>query len=163
MKAAPLALSFFYFGLAAIVIYFSAEPMSVIPVVLFATVALGTQVVVGFVPGARPGPARATWPCIISVLVMASVLTEWPVKAAFLISRPSLERAAHELAGGQPIATPAWVGVIRVRKVITLASGVIGFETSQGNVFVSPPSAAPLFNVWSVVPLSQRWAYVATD
>jgi hypothetical protein len=58
-------------------------------------------------------------PALLLVVAMTAsppmtIWTFWPLRAAFLISRPALERLADRVAAGQNPAFPTWAGVYRI-------------------------------------------------
>lgn len=66
----------------------------------------------------RRSPRFAAWSLVALMLVVPAsmIFSRWPMKAAFLVSRPALERLADRVAAGQPLTRPEWAGLFLVRK-----------------------------------------------
>jgi hypothetical protein len=54
---------------------------------------------------------------LLLALPLVMMFTHWPVQAAFLVSRPALDRLADRVAAGGRIDRPEWAGLFRVRKI----------------------------------------------
>lgn len=80
--------------------------------------------------GATPRRApAAAWLSVLALTVMplATTWTLWPLRLAFHVSRPSLERLADRVATGQTVQTARWVGPFRVaRTAVDPATGNVG-------------------------------------
>jgi hypothetical protein len=64
---------------------------------------------------------------VLSVMPGVTVWTGWPLHLAFLMARPALERLADEVAAGQAIPSPRWVGPFRVAgSAVDRATGNVG-------------------------------------
>ena len=116
------------------------------------------------------------WPLVlgVAVLPLTMVITLWPLRVAFSVSRPALERLADRVAAGQVLATSEWAGLIHVvGSAVDSATGNVGLivdpDPSGRSGFVRlgpgvPPgqTAGPFFNQ-SVNSLGGRWSYQEED
>ena len=69
------------------------------------------------------------WPLVVVLAFtpLSMMLTPWPLRLAFLASRPAMERLANRVAEGQSISRPEWAGLFRVvGSAIDPAKGNIG-------------------------------------
>jgi hypothetical protein len=116
------------------------------------------------------------WPLVVglAVLPLTMIITLWPLRLAFRVSQPSLERLADRVANGQVLFNPQWAGLIRVvGSAFDSATGNVGLvvhpDPSGRSGFVRlgpgvPPgqTAGPFFNQ-SVKSLGGRWSYQEED
>ena len=60
----------------------------------------------------------AAWSLVALMLVLpaSTMFSRWPMRAAFLASRPALDRLADRVAAGGKLASPEWAGLFLVRK-----------------------------------------------
>ncbi len=73
------------------------------------------------------GAGRWRWYAIPVLILIASssVLTDWPVRLRFWMSRSALESAARmHVATGTSMTQPQWIGVYRIEEIVTSADGV---------------------------------------
>jgi hypothetical protein len=75
----------------------------------------------------RRSPPLA-WLSVVALIVLPvfAPLTSWPLRLAFLAARPELETLADQIASGQTVSFPRWVGLFRFAD-----SGV---DSASGNV-----------------------------
>jgi hypothetical protein len=107
------ALSIFERGLAALVPiwlgWFCTFPLIIGLGVAWATTATRRT--------ARPRRSRLlAWPLVLAAAFapLTMLVTPWPLRLAFLASRPAMERLADRVAAGHAISRPEWAGLIQV-------------------------------------------------
>src|SRR5262249_18622047 len=69
------------------------------------------------------------WPFVLTVALapLSMLMTHWPLRLAFLASRPAMERLADRVAARQAIAGPEWAGLFRVvGSDVDLKTGNVG-------------------------------------
>ena len=115
---------------------------------------------------------RAWWPAFLSpaagLLVIASVaVTHWPLRAAYVLSRPALDALGARVSSGERVPEPIRAGLFIVRaaelsrgRIVCLwtdlnPSGRIGFVRH-------PPNHVP-FNLWSQIALDDDWQFISED
>jgi len=112
-------------------------------------------------------------------LTASEVIYEWPLKTAYALSQPAMERIAVELTAGRRIEGPTWVGAFRVEK-----AEYRKFPSRSSCEIYSPvvclwldaDSAGPtglvqcdrqmppfLFNVGWLTSIDERWQLVQED
>lgn len=87
---------------------------------LMAALALTPVVLAAGAAWAWQARSRCAAAAVVAVLVAAPVglaFTDWPVRAAFAVSRPALDRLADRAAAGGQLDGPEWAGLFLVRKV----------------------------------------------
>jgi hypothetical protein len=117
---------------------------------------------------------RWTAVAVISIAPMTMLLTHWPFRLAFLVSRPALERLANEVAAGAPVTRPRWAGVFvivgsavdpKTRNVGLITnpnpSGRSGFERYGARG--TRGAVGAFYNSWSKMELDQNWRYAEED
>jgi hypothetical protein len=85
----------------------------------------------------RRGEARrrsrsVAWLSVIATSLMPVVMvwSHWPLHLAFLASRPALEHLADQVASGQAVVFPRWVGPFRIAgSAIDPVTGNVGLMT----------------------------------
>jgi hypothetical protein len=127
-------------------------------------------------------PRRSPWSAwplvlVLGILPLTMVLTRWPLRLAFLASRPAMDRLAERVLAGQAVAGPEWTGLFRVvGSAVDPASGNVGLITdpclSGRSGFVragggpgapAGPPIGPLYDLWSDLQLDDRWWYECED
>jgi hypothetical protein len=124
-----------------------------------------------------PQSPRLAW---LSVFLMAALplsmmFTLWPLRLAFLVSRPALNRLADRVAAGGSFDHPEWAGLYRVvdakravrsGKVALIIdanpSGASGF-VRIGPQPVPPDSLGPLYGLNLDEEMDWRWRYQEED
>jgi hypothetical protein len=106
-----------------------------------------------------------------SLLIMS--FTWWPLRVAFVISRPALERLANRTATGGPVTRPQWAGFFWVeRTAVDPSSGNVGLITidpksgPSGLVRIGRGSKRTLGPIWNHnidMLLDGRWRYQEED
>jgi hypothetical protein len=97
------------------------------------------------------------------------VLTQWPLRAAFALSRPTLERNAQLMKNGTTLNTPRFVGLLWVKHAeISPLSKTPCFwldNSSSGRrgLVQGTPATAHHFNLWSTQEMSSGWQLVSED
>jgi hypothetical protein len=118
-----------------------------------------------------------TWPWVVAFALspLISAVNHWPLRLAFLASRPALDRLADRVASGQAPRRPVWAGVFRVsRAVVDTKTGNIGlitFADPTGNTgFVrlghsTPPErrSGPFYSLAVEVPMGGGWWFQTED
>lgn len=104
---------------------------------------------------------------LVTVLILGSVgASHWPLRVAYVVSRPALERAAAEVRLGHPFEHRR-VGLIEIRRAEISRTGVVCLWTdtnpSGRTGFVQTPPYNIPFNLWSVTSLDQRWQFISED
>jgi hypothetical protein len=116
------------------------------------------------------------WPLVFALAIapLAMMFTDWPLRLAFLASRPALERLADRVEAGQALRRPEWAGRYRVvGSAIDPRTGNVGLVLSPNPAgrsgFVRlvpgwpPVHHGPLSNLNFDVPLGGRWSYQDED
>src|SRR5262245_6908130 len=58
------------------------------------------------------------------------LLTPWPLRLAFLASRPAMERLADRVAAGRAVTSPEWAGLFQiVGSAVDPTTGNVGLIT----------------------------------
>lgn len=112
----------------------------------------------------------------LTLLPLATIWTAWPSQLIFLMAKPGLERLADQVAAGQPLTYPRWVGPYRIAgSAIDRASGNVGLmtDTSPGGPsgFVRDRRSgsgpynchAPFRGDWYHLSLPGGWCYHVED
>lgn len=82
----------------------------------FAFFSIALVVGVWSIAGFKGVPARQTWRHFVGSVVLLIVVTlGLPMRAVFILSKPSLEAIADRLEQGEAIDTPVFAGLVRVR------------------------------------------------
>jgi hypothetical protein len=93
------------------------------------------------------------------VLPLATMGTLWPLRLAFLVARPALERLADGAAAGQALAGPQWAGPYRlVQSAVDPASGEVALMTDP-----NPSGAKGFVRVNPGIPWDRRGPILGTD
>jgi hypothetical protein len=124
-------------------------------------------------------PHSTSWPPLLAIVLALSMattplmtlLTSWPLRAAFFISRPDLERLADQVTAGQAPTFPIWAGLFRIvdsatdpwtRNVALITdpnpSGRAGFVRSRPGT-----PHGPFSSLFMEVSLSRTWAFEMED
>jgi hypothetical protein len=113
--------------------------------------------------------SRKSWQLVgIYLAVCLSVwMTDWPLRIAFALSRPTLERAAQELKVGKPVPSPRFIGLFYIWRAELNGKGQPCFWTALDSTgpagFVLAPFGDPHYNLWSKVTLSNDWYLIKED
>jgi hypothetical protein len=122
----------------------------------------------------NPWREFAKWAAVLLLMLcpLGTMITDWPLRLAFLISRPAMENLADRVAAGTAPPGPVWAGVYRIAATaLDTRTGNIGLLTDPGggSGFVrlkpaNPPQFfGPLINVGICVDLGANWMYQVTD
>ncbi len=103
-----------------------------------------------------------------TIAILLSVATsDWPLRTAYTLSRPSFERVAEHVRAGDEIDTPCLVGLFRIRKAEVYHNGVVCLWTEDDSAgptgFVQCGSDDPPFNLWSHTRLDGCWQFISED
>jgi hypothetical protein len=69
---------------------------------------------------------------VMAILPAVTISTLWPLHLAFLAFRPSLERLADRVEGGQMIVSPHWIGPFR------LSESAVDSDLTTVGLFIDP-------------------------
>jgi hypothetical protein len=127
-------------------------------------------------------PPKLSWPFLSFFLTVAMAVTPlvtlwtfWPLRAAFLVSWPALERLADRVAAGHAVPFPVHAGVYRVVGSATdPRTGSVGLiidpNPSGRSGFVrylpgttSGPGCGPFHNLFMGMSMSRRWTFEVED
>ena len=125
---------------------------------------------------ARRSPFLA-WPLVLVLAVapLSMLLSPWPLRLAFLLSRPALEGLADRVVAGKTIGRPEWAGLfLVVDAAVDSDTGNVGLITDpdrngrSGFVRVGPAMppehrVGPFHNYNINLPLVGRWSYQNED
>lgn len=116
-------------------------------------------------------------PVAIGVIVSVGV-TSWPMRASFLIVRPSLDTIAARIDRGENVSFPVRLGLVTLvaaekrRGVVCLWTdspniNPDGFVRATPKTIENHPAQTEgngaWFNVWSVTPLDKDWTFYSED
>ncbi|MEL6136082.1 MAG: hypothetical protein AAFR42_01535 [Cyanobacteria bacterium J06628_6] len=103
-------------------------------------------------------------------LVVSVIVFNWPMRTAFLLSRPTLDQAAQQLLAGEVISTPRRMGFFRIAAAELLPSRngseqVPALWTDLGSGgdtmgFVQSGASKPPFIMWSHMRLDENWQFI---
>jgi hypothetical protein len=126
----------------------------------------------------RRSPLLA-WPLVIvlAALPLTMLFTDWPLRLAFLASKPALDRLADRVAAGHAPGRPVLAGLFMVvNSEVDPTTGNVGLVTDpdpsgrSGFVRVSPaPSTSPgrvrgpFYNLNGDLYMGGRWRYQNED
>lgn len=101
------------------------------------------------------------------LLMVAIGLTNAPLKMSFALVEPQFESLSQQLVHEERPDFPLWIGPFRltdggVRKGGDAAYLMTNRDIHEINGFFRDPEGRN-FNLWSIVPLGNRWAYVEED
>ena len=113
-------------------------------------------------------PHRLLFAGITSIAILLSVMTSnWPLHAAYALSRPEFDRVAEEMRNGQSLEVPRLVGFFRIQKAELDRNGVVCLWTdvasSGSSGFVQHGASDLPFNLWSHTRLDDSWQFIAED
>ncbi len=105
---------------------------------------------------------------ITTIAILLSVATsDWPLRAAYTLSRSSFDRVASQVDAGDHVNTPCWIGLFRIHKAEVHHNGVVCLWTDDDTAgptgFVQYASDDLPFNLWSHIRLDNRWQFIAED
>jgi hypothetical protein len=119
------------------------------------------------------------WPLVIvlAALPLTMAFTPWPLRVAFLASKPALDRLADRVAVGQAPRGGVWAGLFMVSgSIIDPATGNIGLIIDAdpsgrsgfvrfGRGFKAPQGRrhGPFYNLDFDLDMSGGWAYQTED
>jgi len=151
-------------GATFVAILASLWPLEPIALALTCTLlGLGTIVALLFVRSLRHLFAGIT-----ALAILLSVATSnWPLQAAYVLSRTSFDRVAAQVRAGDPPSTPCLIGLFRIRKAEVYHNGIVCLWTDDDSGgptgFVQTgPDDLP-FNLWSHTPLDNSWQFISED
>jgi len=119
--------------------------------------------------------ALVAWPLVLGLgfAPLTMLLSHWPLRLAFQLSRPAMERLADRVAAGQSLTAPEWAGMFYVvDSAVDPASGNVGLildpSVRSGFVRVGPgispeQNLGPFYNLNVNEHLGGRWSYQNED
>ncbi len=112
------------------------------------------------------------WPVLAGAIAclafIASIMTyHWPLRAAWLLSRSSLDRLADDVRAGRPLPWRTRVGLFTVVEAEVDRHGIVCLwvdpDPSGKLGFVQcRPGQVPR-NIWSEVCMDERWQFIKED
>jgi hypothetical protein len=109
----------------------------------------------------------------LGVAPFVMTFTWWPLRLAFAVSRPALDRLADAAAAGTAQRGPQWAGLFWVERIaVDRESGNVGLITMDaddghsGLMRLGPASTTtlgPIFNHNINLPMDARWRYQESD
>ena len=151
-------------GAAVVAILASLWPLDPIALALTSTLlGLGAIVAILFVRSLHHLFAGIT-----ALAVLLSVVTSnWPLQAAYVLSRTSFDRVAEQVRAGDPPDTPCFIGLFRIRKAEVYRNGIVCLWTDDDSGgptgFVQTGPHDLPFNLWSHTPLDNSWQFISED
>jgi hypothetical protein len=142
-----------------------------LPSVLGFGVAWASRPTRGGAGSRRPQFLAWLWVVVLVGLPLTMIVTFWPLRLAFFVSAPALERLANRVAGGEIVRRPEWAGTYRVTGAafdpLTGNVGIVikGSAGRSGFVRLAPsPSTRrsfyPFFRQNFDEQMSERWWYI---
>jgi hypothetical protein len=164
-----VAPSIYFVGLLLVIWFAFFMPAIAVFGIAWASLATGNST-------GRVWSPMAVWlsTILLTFMPFATVGTQWPLRLAFLATRPSLDRLADQVAAGQAVSFPRWVGPFRLAgSAVDDVSGSVGLmidanpSGSSGFVRMSPdvpPESRGPFR-WDnlLVHLGWGWEYREED
>jgi hypothetical protein len=125
-------------------------------------------------PDPRRFPRAAAWSIVIVLgfLPISMMSTLWPLRFAFTLSRPSMDRLADRVAAGETLAFPEWAGLYRIVDAKREPRNgnvalIIDADPSGRSAFVRvvarSESYGPMVNLNFNVPVGGPWRYQNED
>jgi hypothetical protein len=121
-------------------------------------------------------PPVVAWLSVVAVVALtpSMLVTLWPLRLAFLVSRPAMDRLAARIAAGEGLGRPEWAGLYRVVATRREPRGssvalIIDDNPAGASGFVrlgsptAPAYAAPMMNLNFDEDLGGRWRYQNED
>ena len=101
-------------------------------------------------------------------LILSVGVTCWPLRVSFALSRNAFEAVALRVRSGERVSTPSRIGLFRIRQAELSNGGVVCLWTDldpAGHTgFVQcDQDKAVKFNLWSIIPLEDRWQFISED
>lgn len=144
-----------------ILVSISALFLAALPIVV-------TSVLIGFTIKKNRRPAPIVALMLVYWMFFGSVAaTNWPFRLMFILSRPSIERAANLVQVGNPPKTPFRVGLFRIEKAELKSKGVVCLWTDPDpggdKGFIRHQGENVPLNLFTCINLDGRWKYVEED
>jgi hypothetical protein len=122
--------------------------------------------------GYRRSKGRSVWPAIVCpvlsfAILVSVVITHWPLRVSFALSRETMDALAARVRAGERVATPMRVGLITIRETELSRRGVVCLWTnlspSGHHGFVQCRREAMPSHPWSMIPLDNSWQFIEED
>ncbi len=108
------------------------------------------------------------------LLVATMVLTSWPMKLSFALSKPALDRLADAVAAHRVPTLPRRAGayvihavearpVVEVTNGLTVCLWMLPVERQHVGFVRSPVGVTPEFNPWTHSRMDAHWHYFGED
>jgi hypothetical protein len=111
------------------------------------------------------------------ILPLTMLLTGWPLRLAFLVSTPAMDRLADRVAAGRGVAGPEWAGLFRVvGSAVEPSNGNVGLIVEQapegrsgfvrlcgGPIRPHESPRGPLYNLDFEIEMGGGWWYQSED
>lgn len=112
---------------------------------------------------------------VVSLITVVSIVAfNWPLQAAYSLSRPAFEQVAEQVESGKTLSTPRRVGWFHIQQIE--ASGPAENQIEQHGVrlwtnlhpngktgFVQSNPEDMRFNLWSHFKLDGTWQFISED
>ncbi|MEM1241916.1 MAG: hypothetical protein AAGI45_18950 [Cyanobacteria bacterium P01_H01_bin.26] len=111
----------------------------------------------------------------VSLITVASIVAfNWPLQAAYSLSRPAFDQVAEQVESGKTLSTPRRVGWFRIQRIEAagLADNQIdehglrlwtNLHPSGKTGFVQSSPDDLRFNLWSHFRLDETWQFISED
>ena len=156
----------------------SLKPLEIVSLRLlgfFAAVFLAAIMVTLMVTPALKSRKRFRRQVVASLIMVVSIIAfNWPLRAAYAVSRPAFDQVAQQVSSGETIETPQRIGWFRIERVDAPGLAANGIEHQglrlwtdvhpAGNTgFVQSDSDNLYFNLWSHFSLDETWQFISED
>lgn len=124
---------------------------------------------------ALQSPKRFRRQMAVSLALVASITVfNWPLRVAYIFSRPAFDQVTEQVMAGETIETPQRIGWFRVERVEAPGPAPNGIDQHglrlwtgvhpAGNTgFVKSSPDDLRFNLWSHFKLDDTWQFIAED
>jgi uncharacterized membrane protein SirB2 len=144
-----------------------------VSVVLLAIVLSAATIIVGsLLIGHRRHTQRRILPAMLAAVLSLSVIVsvaaaQWPLRAAYALSRDSFDAVAQRVRNGEHITMPLRAGLFTIRRAELSPDGIVCLWTRPNpggsTGFVQCPRDHVPFNLWSIIRLDDRWQFISED
>lgn len=163
----PIALTICYPGILG-------EIFTVLALAILLPLLVGAALAWSLAAADRPRTlARLSLGLACALSPLATLATDWPLRVAFLASRPSFEHLADRLTLGLPTPFPSRAGCFLVRSATLYPStGHISFDIASTPAAFSgfvrrspsnPNTPGPIVNLSDRIIVADGWSYETSD
>jgi len=92
--------------------------------------------------------------------------THWPMKLRFQLSKKSFVELVEQVELGEQVSVPRNVGFFRVNRIRRRQDGAFCFSVARDRGDFQGLAYCPervSFNLWSQLPLGDKWYYIIVD